>query len=81
MLRTINRARGREAMDTIGKGGKEAKKRKEPQGSCRRYVGNGGGMGGKRGKRRQEIAGLVAVDPDNLRIARKQGGERSIFRA
>ena len=32
----------------IGEGGREAKKRKKPQNSCRRRAGNGGDMGGKR---------------------------------
>ena len=32
----------------IGKGGREAKKRKKPQNSCRRHAGNGGDLGGKR---------------------------------
>ena len=31
----------------IGEGGREAKKRKKPQNSCRRRAGNGGDMGGK----------------------------------
>ena len=31
----------------IGEGGREAKKRKKPQNSCRRHAGNGGDMGGK----------------------------------
>ena len=35
--------------DRIGEeGGREAKKRKKPQNSCRRHVGNGGDLGGKR---------------------------------
>ena len=34
--------------DRIGEGGREAKKRKKPQNSCRRQVGNGGDLGGKR---------------------------------
>ena len=32
----------------IGKGGREAKKRRKPRNSCRRHVGNGGDLGGKR---------------------------------
>ena len=31
----------------IGEGGREAKKRKKPQNSCRRHAGNGGDTGGK----------------------------------
>ena len=34
--------------DRIGEGGREAKKREKPQNSCRRHVGNGGDLGGKR---------------------------------
>ena len=33
--------------DRIGEGGREAKKRKKPQNSCRRRAGNGGDLGGK----------------------------------
>ena len=31
----------------VGEGGREAKKRKEPQNSCRRRAGNGGDTSGK----------------------------------
>ena len=41
----------------IGEGGKEAKKRKKPQNSCRRRAGNGGDTGGKR--KNVEKKGLV----------------------
>ena len=58
--------------DTIGEGGGEAKKRKKPQNSCRRYVGNGGDMGGKRKKSRKERVGPIAANPDNLES--KAGG-------
>ena len=34
--------------DRIGEGGREAKKRKKPQNSCRRHSGNGRDLGGKR---------------------------------
>ena len=34
--------------DGIGEGGREAKKRKKPRKRCRRHVGNGGVLGGKR---------------------------------
>ena len=40
--------------DRIGEGGREAKKRKKPQNSCIRHVGNGGDLGGKREKCRKE---------------------------
>ena len=36
--------------DRIGEGGREAKKRKKPQSSCRRHAGNGGDLGVKRKK-------------------------------
>ena len=39
--------------DMIGEGGREVKKRKKPQNSCRRQVGNGGNLGGKRKKCRK----------------------------
>ena len=37
----------------IGEGGREAKKRKKPQNSCRHRAGNGEDMGGKRKKCRK----------------------------
>ena len=40
--------------DRIGEGGREAKRRKKkPLNSCRRHVGNGGDLGGKRKKCRK----------------------------
>ena len=33
--------------DRIGEGGREAKKRKKPQNSCKRHVGNGGDLSGR----------------------------------
>ena len=48
----------------IGKGGGEAKKRKEPHKSCKRDLRNGGTLGGERKKRRQESVGSVAAYPD-----------------
>ena len=39
---------GNRTEDRIGEGGREAKKREKPQNSCRRYVGNGGDLGGRR---------------------------------
>ena len=50
----------------IGEGGREAKKRKKPQNSCRRHAGNGGDLGGKRKKCRKERVGPVAANPNNL---------------
>ena len=47
--------------DRIGEGGREAKKRKKPQNSCRRQVGNEGDLGGKREKCRKERVGPVAA--------------------
>ena len=57
----------------IGEGGREVKKRKKPQNSCRRRAGNGGDMGGKRKKCRKERVGSVAANPDNLG-SNKEGG-------
>ena len=56
----------------IGKGGRESKKRKKPRKSSRRHVRNRGHVGGKRKKRRQERAGSVAGNPDNVEN-RKEG--------
>ena len=60
--------------DRIREGGREAKKRKKPQNSCRRYVGIGGDLGGKREKCRKERVGPVAADPDNLESNKEAGG-------
>ena len=60
--------------DRIGEGGREAKKRKEPHKSCRRHVGNGGDMGGKKKKRGKERVGPVAAKPDNLENKEAGGG-------
>ena len=58
----------------IGEGGREAKKRKKSQNSCRRRAGNGGDMGGKRKKCRKERVGSVAANPDNLGRNKEAGG-------
>ena len=58
----------------IGEGGREAKKRKKPQNSCRRRAGNGGDTGGKRNKCRKERVGSVAANPDNLESNKEAGG-------
>ena len=58
----------------IGEGGKEAKKRKKPQNSCRRRPGTGGDMGGKRKKCRKERVGSVAANLDNLGSNKEAGG-------
>ena len=58
----------------IGEGGREAKKRKKPQNSCRRRAGNRGDMGGKRKKCRKERVGSVAANPDNLGSNKEAGG-------
>ena len=50
------------------------KKRKKPQNSCRRHVGNGGDLGGKRKKCRKERVGPVAANPDNLESNKEAGG-------
>ena len=53
--------------DGIGEGGSEAQKRKKVHKSCRRDVGNGGNLGGKRNKRRQRRVGSVAANPKKSR--------------
>ena len=60
--------------DRTGEGRREAKKRKKPQNSCRRHVGNGGDLGGKREKYRKERVGPVAANPDNLESNKEAGG-------
>ena len=65
----------------IGEGGREAKKRKKPQNSCRRRAGNGGDTGGKRNKYRKERVASVAANPDNLESNKEAGGEHKVLRA
>ena len=48
---------------------------KKPHKSCRRHVGNGGDLGGKRKKRRQERVDSVAANPNNLENSKEAGGE------
>ena len=60
--------------DRIGEGGREAKKRKKPQNSRRRHVGNGGDLGGKRKKCRKESVGPITANPNNLESNKKAGG-------
>ena len=60
--------------DRIGEGGTEAKKRKKPQNSCRRHVGNGGYLSGKRKKCRKERVGPVAANLDDLESKKEAGG-------
>ena len=55
-------------------GGREAKRRKNPQKSCRRQVGNGGDLGAKRKKCRKERDGPVATNPDNLESKKEAEG-------
>ena len=50
--------------DRIGEGGREAKKRKKLHKSCRRHVGNGGDLGGKR--KNVENKGLVECLPTQI---------------
>ena len=59
----------------IGESGREANKRKKPHKSCRRHMRNGGDLGGKRKKRRQERVGSVAANPDNLDNIKEAEGE------
>ena len=51
------------------KDGREAEKRKKPHKSCRRHVSNGGDLGEKRKKCRQQRVGSVAANPDDLENA------------
>ena len=68
--------------DRIGEGGREMKKRKKPQNSCRRHVGNGGDLGGNREKCRKGRVGPVAANPDNLKSDKEAGGrENKLLRA
>ena len=60
--------------DRIGEGGRQTKKRKKPQNSCRRRAGNGGDTGGKRKKCREERVGSVAANPDNLESNKETWG-------
>ena len=60
--------------DAIGECGKEAKGRKKLHKSCRRHVGNGRDLVGKRKTYRQEMVGSVAANPDNLENRKEAGG-------
>ena len=60
--------------DRIGEVGREMKKRKKPQNSCRRRVGNGGDLGEKRENCRNERVGLGAANPDSLESNKEAGG-------
>ena len=64
----------------IGEGGREAKKLKKKQNSCRRHARNGGDTGGKRTKCRKERVGPVAANPDNLESNKEAGGEHKVLR-
>ena len=46
----------------------------EIQHTCRRHVGNGGDLGGKRKKWRKERVGPVAANPDNPESNKEAGG-------
>ena len=59
----------------IGEGGREAKKHKKPQNSCRRRAGNGGDTSGKMKKCRKERVGSVAANPDKLESNKEARGE------
>ena len=69
------RAQGREARDRIGEGGGEAKKRKKTQKSDRLDGEDKIDLGGRRKTRRQESAGLVNVDPEDLYNRKEAGRE------
>ena len=53
---------------------REAKKLKKSHKSCRLPVGNGGGLGVKRKKRRKERVGPGAANPNNLANNKEAGG-------
>ena len=61
--------------DRIGDGGREANKRTKTKNSCRRLMGTGGDLGGKRKKCREVRVVPVAANPDNLEST-KEAGER-----
>ena len=54
---------------------------KKPQNSCRRHVGNGGDLGGKRKKCGKERVGQVAANPGNLESNKEEGEEHKVLRA
>ena len=58
MCNLINTHTHTQTHNRIGEGGREAKRRKKPQNSCRRRAGNGGDMGGEI-KKNVEKKGLV----------------------
>ena len=59
--------------DRIGEGGRETKKRKKPQNSCRYRAENGGDTGAKRKKCRKARLVSVAANPDNLKSNKEAG--------
>ena len=65
----------------IGEGRGEAKKRKRPLKSCRRHVGNGKYLGGKKEKRRKERVGPGAANPNDLRNNKEAGEGAKVPRA
>ena len=66
--------------DGIGEGGGKTKKRKKLHKTCRRHVGNGADLAGKREKRRQERFGSGAANPDDLECSKKTAGEHKVLR-
>ena len=60
--------------DRIGEGGKEAKKRNKLHKSCRRHVGNGRDLSGKKKIRRKARVGPFAANPDHLGNNKEAGG-------
>ena len=54
---------------------------KKPQNSCRRHVGNGGDLGGKRKKCGKERVRQVAANPSNLESNKEEGEEHKVLRA
>ena len=69
------RAQGRKVRDAIGEGERGPKKRKIPQRSCSRAVGNRGNLGGNRNKRRQESVDSKSAGQGNLENSKEAGKE------
>ena len=69
------RAQGQEVRDRINEGARGVKKRKRPQKSYKRDLENGGGLGGRGKKHRQESVGSVYVDPEHVENRNEAGME------
>ena len=67
---------GNRTEDRIVEVGREVKKLKKPHKSCRRHVGSGGDLGGKRKSCRKERFGPLPANPDNIENNKETGGGR-----